>query len=56
MSFPVDSLRFPATPEEMYAILVIEQRAKKYGGFTHYGISGYIYYAVIVSVEERAAT
>jgi len=47
-----DRMRFPETPEQMHALLVLEERIKcEAGGFTHYSFNGYIIYNVSASSE-----
>lgn len=42
MSVHVDKIPFPATPEEMYELLCLEEWIKREGGLTDQGVKGYI--------------
>jgi hypothetical protein len=36
-------IAFPATPQEMHLMLLLESRIKGDGGLTHRGMNGYLY-------------
>ena len=56
MSFPAmhyvsltDHISFPATPEEMYRLLELEQQAKTDSGLTHRSMNGYLLATTILT-------
>lgn len=50
----LDRLTFPETPEQMHAILVLEDVAKSQGSLTHHGMRGFIFASSHQLMMDRA--